>query len=59
MLVALLTADNVDRISVFKIMRLMLPGCALCSPIVSFLTGICADGDELFHSVVFPSFDED
>jgi len=35
MVVAPLTEDNADRISVFKITRLMLPGCALHSPIVS------------------------
>jgi hypothetical protein len=33
--VALLTEDNADRISVFNVARLMLPGSALRSPIAS------------------------
>jgi hypothetical protein len=32
--VAVLTEDNADRISVFNVMRLMLPGSALRSSIV-------------------------
>ena len=34
MVVAVLTEDNADRISVFNVMRLMLPGSALRSSIV-------------------------
>ena len=34
MVVALPTEDNADRISVFNVTRLMLPGSALRSPIV-------------------------
>ena len=34
MVVALLTEDNADRISVFNVTRLMLPGRAPGSPIV-------------------------
>ena len=64
MVVAQPTEDNADRISVFKLTRLMLPGCALRSSIVSifpsnpaFLRAVttCAKGVftrfDAFHSI--------
>jgi hypothetical protein len=60
-LVALRTEDNADRISVFNVTRLMLPGSALRSPIVFmfpsesiFVRTTCSI--DVFHQVKCLSF---